>query len=86
MVGTSATVAFLARRLSTARRSSGTVRTIRGFRDISTQSRGSGATAFQEQADRPYQHRCATAKRREEHQREVRAALCIHYEDTRLAI
>jgi hypothetical protein len=38
MVGTSATVAFLARRLSSARRSEGSVRTTIGGRDIGVQS------------------------------------------------
>src|SRR5881398_2875871 len=38
MVGTSATVAFLARRPSSARRKAGTVRTTMGFRDIGARS------------------------------------------------
>jgi hypothetical protein len=40
MVGTSAIVAFLARKASTARRKTGTVRAIMGLRDIWTQSFG----------------------------------------------
>src|SRR6516164_9028435 len=40
MVGTRAIVAFLARKVSTARRKTGTVRAIMGLRDIWTQSFG----------------------------------------------
>ena len=44
MVGTSATVAFLARSPSTARRNAGTVRAIMGVRGIRNQSVGDGGS------------------------------------------
>ena len=44
MVGTSATVAFLARRLSTARRNAETVRTTVGLRDIGINLLGMAVT------------------------------------------
>src|ERR1700761_7203201 len=47
MVGTSATVAFLARKPSTARRKAGTVRAIIGLRGILAQSVGAGGRRFQ---------------------------------------
>ena len=45
MVGTSAVVAFLARRPSRARRNAGIVRTIMGLRDIWTRSLGGQGAA-----------------------------------------
>jgi hypothetical protein len=45
MVGTSAMVAFLARRPSRARRNAGIVRTIMGLRGIRARSMGSGGQA-----------------------------------------
>ena len=46
MVGTSAIVAFFARRLSRARRNAGSVRTIMGLRGIWAQSLGKKLTDF----------------------------------------
>jgi hypothetical protein len=65
MVGTSAVGAFLARKLSTARRSAGTVRTIKGLRDIWTRSleTGKAASADGPAGSRPYQARWSNAKR-----------------------
>src|ERR1700676_5419962 len=65
MVGTSAVVAFFARRLSRARRNAGIVRTIMGLRDIWARSLGSGrlpALGWRWEC-RPYQGRCLAAKR-----------------------
>src|SRR5271168_3236623 len=65
MVGTSATVAcFLPRKLLTARRNAGTVRTIMGPGDISARSFGAGRPQLQpgRGGDRHYQGRCWVAK------------------------
>ncbi|MGY4596093.1 hypothetical protein ACVWXL_003839 [Bradyrhizobium sp. GM22.5] len=50
MVGTSAIVAFRLRRLSTARRKVGTVRAIKGLRDIRTRRDWESTGAFRRPA------------------------------------
>ena len=64
MVGTSATAAFRARRLSSVRRKMGTVRTIIGFAGISSYDLfGSWEGARREEQGRQYQGHLAGANR-----------------------